>query len=178
MKYFVRTLIIISILIPSASFAEGKSLTEDRNIKTLSIDTKDVEGKLKAGVVIGYPVGGTAGYRFSNFFEINGVLGTDFDDLTFGLNGLFTVFNFKISNEVFPISIGPAIYSRFDHHDNNDHNGKDDKYTKIDLLGIARIEYSFRKIPLNLFAEAGCGLELVKFTDLAGSFAIGARYIF
>ncbi len=33
-------------------------------------------------------------------------------------------------------------------------------------------------IPLNLFAEAGLGLEVVKFADPAGSFAIGARYIF
>jgi len=173
MKTFIKIFFLIIILFPAVSYC-----AEDGNIKTITIDTKEVEGKLKAGAVLGYPMGITAGYRFSDVFELNGVLGSSFHDLTAGVNGLFTLFNMKISDEIFPFSVGPALYSHFDHHDGNNDKGNDDEYTKIDLLGIARVEYNFKKIPLNLFVEAGLGLEVVKFADPAGSFAIGVRYIF
>jgi len=178
MNLFKRLILVILFVLPAAGYAAEKALTEDRDIKTIKIDTKEVEGKLKAGVVLGYPWGITAGYRFSNFFELNGLIGNDYDDLTLGVNGLFTIFNLKISNEVFPFSVGPALYSHFDHHDGNSKNNSDDHYNKIDLLGIARMEYSFDEIPLNLFIEIGLGLEVVKFVDSAGSFGIGVRYIF
>lgn len=176
MNYRIMTVFFILILIPTISFTVEKSLTEDHDIKTISIDTKEIDGKLKAGVVLGYPLGITAGYRFSNFFELNGIIGSNYDDFTVGFNGLFTVLNFKISHEKFPLSIGPAINSYFDHHDGNNKNK--DEYTKIDLLGVARFEYDFKEIPLNLFIEGGLGIQLVKFADFAGSFGIGVRYIF
>ncbi len=184
MRYFFKILFILIILIPGVSFAAEKSLTEDRGIKTISIDSKDIEGKLKAGVILGYPWGITVGYRFSNFFELNGVIGSDYDNFTMGINGLFTLINLKIYNETFPFSVGPTVYSHFGHHDGdhnyyNKHNhDSDEEYTKMDLLGIARLEYSFKKIPLNLFIEGGFGLQVYKFADTAGSFGIGVRYIF
>lgn len=178
MEIINRIFFIIFLIICSSGFAAEKSIIEKREIKTITIDTTKVEGKLKAGVVLGYPLGVTAGYRFSNVFELNGIIGSNYDDLSLGVNGLFTLINLEISREIFPLSIGPALYTHFDHHDGSSNNGNDDEYTKIDLLGIARLEYSFKEIPLNLFVEAGIGLELVKFTDTAGSFAIGVRYIF
>lgn len=179
MNYRINSVFFILILISSLSFASEKSLTEDREIKTISIDTKEIEGKLKAGVVIGYPFGITAGYRSSNFFELNGTIGSNYDDFVIGLNGLFTVVNFKISHEKFPLSVGPAVYSYFEHHEDDSKNRDErDEYTKIDLLGVARMEYDFKEIPLNLFIEAGFGLQLIRFVDCAGSFGVGVRYIF
>ena len=177
MNSFMRIFFIIFIILPSADFAADKSITEDREIKTITLDTKEFEGKLKAGIVLGYPWGITAGYRFSNFFELNSMLGSDYNDFTASVNGLFTIFNLKISHELFPLTIGPALYSHFGYHDGSKHSS-DGEYTRIDILGIARIEYSFKETPVNMFAEGGAGLEVVKFAGTAGSFAVGVRYIF
>jgi len=177
MSFLIRVVFLLLIMIPAVSYS-AESVTENREIKTISIDTKKVEGKLKAGVVLGYPWGITAGYRFSNFFEMNGVLGSDYNYFISGINGLFTIVNVKIAHEIFPLSVGPALYSHFGHHDRNSKFDRDDEYISIDLLGVARIEYSFKEIPLNLFIEAGIGMQVVRFADTAGSFAIGARYIF
>jgi len=172
-------IVSISFIILSVFNLTAERLSaEEGEIKTIKLDTKEVEGKLKAGVALGYPWGLTAGYRFSNVFELNGTLGSDYNDFTMGVNGLFTLVNLDISNEKFPVSVGPALYSHFGYHDGNYDKGRDHEYTRIDLLGVARIEYSFDEIPLNLFVEAGLGLQLVRFTGPAGSFAPGVRYIF
>ncbi len=168
---------LMLIMIPLAGFSSELKLDKDRDIKTISLDTREVEGKLKAGVVLGYPTGITAGYRFSNFFELNGVVGSDFNHLATGISGLFTLVNISVSREIFPLSIGPALYTHFHHDEGSDKNGNDE-YTKVDLLAIARIEYSFEKIPLNLFIEAGFGFEVIETWDISGSAAIGVRYIF
>jgi hypothetical protein len=178
MNSVTKILFISFIMLSVFNITVERLYAEDGEIKTIKLDTKKVEGKLKAGVALGYPWGLTAGYRFTNIFELNGTIGSDYNDFTVGVNGLFTVVNLDISNEKFPVSVGPALYSHFDHHDGNDENGRDDEYTRIDLLGVARVEYNFDEIPLNLFVEAGIGLEVVKFADIAGSFAIGVRYIF
>jgi len=177
MKFRIIAVLVFLNISSASVYAAEKSLTEDRNIKTVTLDPKELEGKLKAGVVLGYPWGITTGYRFSNFFELNGTIGNDYYDFTTGVSGLFTILDLKISHEIFPLSIGPAIYTHFGHDDNDKHDGHDE-YTKVDLLGVARFEYSFKQIPLNLFIEAGFGIQLVKFADTAGSFAVGIRYIF
>ncbi len=178
MNLFTKIIFISFIMLSVFNLTAERLSAEEGEIKTVKIDTSKVEGKLKAGVALGYPWGLTAGYRFSNVFELNGTLGSDYNDFTMGVNGLFTIFNLDISNEKFPVSVGPALYSHFGHHDGNYDKGHDHEYTRIDLLGVARIEYNFDEIPLNLFVEAGLGLEVVKFADIAGSFAIGVRYIF
>jgi len=179
MNSFLKYFFIILILIPAVSFTAEKSLADDREIKTITLDPKEVKGKLKAGVVLGYPWGLTMGYRLSNFLELNGVIGSDYHDLTAGINGLFTLVNIKISDEIFPFSVGPALNTHFDHHDNSGrYHDRDDEYTKVDLLGVARIEYSFKQIPLNLFLEGGFGVQIYRFAETAGSFGIGVRYIF
>ncbi|PKL17409.1 MAG: hypothetical protein CVV49_11380 [Spirochaetae bacterium HGW-Spirochaetae-5] len=178
MNLLTKILFISFLMLSVFNLTAERLSAEEGDIKTVKIDTTKVEGKLKAGVALGYPWGITAGYRFSNIFELNGTLGSDYNDFTMGVNGLFTVVNLDISNEKFPISVGPALYSHFGHRDGNDKDGRDDEYTRIDLLGVVRVEYSFDEIPLNLFVEAGLGLEVVKFAHTAGSFAIGVRYIF
>ena len=166
LKRIYFSFIIICLLSASVNSQVGTTLSEDREIKTIKIDNTRGDDRLKAGLSLGYPFGITAGYSFSNFFELNGLVGSNYKDFTFGASGLFTVANIDISGEKFPLSIGPAFYNHF---------GK--KY-KFEALASVRFEYSFEEIPINLFAEAGGGIRLVEFAGPAGSFALGVRYIF
>ena len=161
------------IIFPATLYAVEDSIENDvdKDIKTVNIDTGKFENRLKAGLMIGYPIGITAGYKYSNFFELNGIVGFN-DGLTLGVNGLFTILNLNVSGEIFHLSFGPASYVYFGHKD------KSDDYLKLDILCLARIEYDFKQIPLNLFFEVGAGFEMIKLIDLAGSCSVGARYIF
>lgn len=160
-------LIIVSLIIYAPLTAqEATSLREDRDIKTIKLDNKRGDDKLKAGLSLGYPFGVTAGYSFSNFFELNGLIGSNYHDFTVGGSALFTMAEIDISGEIFPLSAGPAVYNHF---------GK--KY-KLQTLAVIRLEYSFKDVPINLFVEAGAGIRVVEFAGPAGSFALGARYIF
>lgn len=163
----IFSFLTLLLLFSAAVYSQGvQSLSEDREIKTIKLVNKRADENLKAGLALGYPFGVTAGYRFSNYFELNGLIGSNFDDLALGVSGLFTVVNIDIAGEQFPLSIGPSFYSYFG-----------DKY-KFDALATARLEYSFKEIPVNLFVEAGAGIRLIKFADWAGTWALGIRYIF
>jgi hypothetical protein len=166
LKKIYLSIIIIFLVSSAGSSQIVESLGEDRDIKTIKIDNKRGDDRLKAGLSLGYPFGITAGYSFSNFFELNGLAGSNYHDFTLGGSALFTVANIDISGEKFPLSIGPAFYNHFG-----------ERY-RFDTLATARLEYSFEEIPLNLFVEAGAGIRLVEFAGPAGSFAIGVRYIF
>lgn len=134
------------------------------------------KGNLKAGISLGYPTGVTLGYRINPPLEMNFTLGTDYDSFVFGMNGLFSITKLNLSGETFPFSLGPAFY--FDTHDHHDDYEHDHTHTHLDILCIARFEYDFRNIPLNLFIEAGLGIRMVEHLGAAGSFAIGARFVF
>ena len=162
----ILTLSILVMLTSVAYTQEQTPFGGDRDIKTYSLDNERNDDKFKAGVSLGYPLGITAGYRFSNFFEINGLIGSDYNSLTAGGSGLFTVANIDISGNDFPLSIGPAFYAHF---------GDDFKF---DVLATVRFEYSFKEVPINLFIEAGAGLKVYEDFGPAGSLAIGIRYIF
>ncbi len=166
------------ILTIAALFMLTNLYAED--VKTIDLDTSRLDGKVKAGVSLGYPIGLTAGYRFTDLFELNGTIGTDYDSAILGLNGLFTVARLKVEGELFPVSIGPGLC--WDVHDGS-HNDPHDKYyhddhSHLDLLCILRFEYDFDEIPLNLFIEGGAGIRLLEDIGPAGSFAIGVRFIF
>lgn len=153
---------------------EQTSAEGDREIKTITLDNKRKNDRLKAGVSIGYPLGVTVGYplavtvgyRLSNFIEINGLEGFDYNSFTAGGSVLFTIFNIDISGSDFPLSVGPAFYAHFN------------KEIEYDVLAAVRFEYSFEETPINLFVEAGGGLRVVKELEPVGSLAIGIRYIF
>lgn len=150
------------------------------DIKTIDLDTSRLKNKVKAGVSLGYPTGLTAGYRFTDLFELNAILGTDYDSFVGGMNGLFTVARLKVEGELFPVSIGPAVlYDVHDHsHDDSSDKWHDKDHGHLDLLCVIRFEYDFEDIPLNLFVEGGAGIRVLEHVDPAGSFAIGVRYIF
>ncbi|HQO39336.1 MAG TPA: hypothetical protein PK986_02600 [Spirochaetota bacterium] len=150
------------------------------DVKTIDLDTSRLEGKVKAGVSLGYPIGLTAGYRFTELFELNGTLGTDYDGFIFGGNGLFTIAKLKVEGELFPVSIGPGFNFAVEDndHDNPSYNDDNDSDLHLDILCILRFEYDFEEIPLNLFIEAGAGLRTWDDLGPAGSFAVGVRFIF
>lgn len=140
--------------------------------KTITIDNNRTDDAFKAGVVLGYPTGLTAGWRIAEGVELNFVAATHYYDITVGFAPLFTLANLNISGQIFPLSVGPAAYLSIDWAGGID----------IDILGDVRIEYSFDNIPLNLFLEGGAGITI----DLGsnqlirpqGSGALGVRYIF
>lgn len=164
------------LLAIAALFVLTNLYAED--VKTIDLDTSRLNGKVKAGVSLGYPLGLTAGYRFTDIFELNGTLGTDYDSFVFGMNGLFTVAKLKVEGELFPVSIGPGFNFDVDDKDYYNQNHKDERYVHLDILCILRFEYDFKEIPLNLFIEAGAGLRTWEKLGPAGSFAVGARFIF
>lgn len=152
------------------------------DVKTIDLDLagRKHDGKIKAGVSLGYPIGLTAGYRFTDLFELNGTLGWDYDSAMLGVNGLFTVAKLKVEGELFPLSVGPGLYWDVDDHSHNDRDDKwhDHDHSHLDLLCILRFEYDFEEIPLNLFVEGGAGVSVYEHFGPAGSFAIGVRFIF
>jgi hypothetical protein len=143
----------------------------DKEIKTFKIDGKQTSGKIKAGVSLGYPTGLTFGWRPSDFFEANLLLATNFEGITIGFTPLFTLINLEVENQIFPLSAGPSVNLNLGSYSQN-----------IDILGLMRLEYSFKEIPLNLYLEGGLGLNMELGNDagasLGGSGALGVRYIF
>lgn len=148
------------------------SLALSADPKTITLDNKRTDDKLKAGVVLGYPTGLTLGWHLADAFEMNFIAATHYTDFTIGVAPLFTIVDLKISDQIFPLSIGPAAYMNIDWFGGID----------IDILGNVRLEYSFKDIPLNLFLEGGLGVKLdLGSTPLVrpqGSGAFGIRYIF
>jgi hypothetical protein len=159
-------LILITLLIVTFSLNAA-----DKEIKTFKLDGKQTSGKIKAGISLGYPTGLTLGWRPSNYFEANLLLATNFEGITIGFSPLFTLVNLEVEEQIFPLSAGPSINLNLGSKSQN-----------LDILGLVRLEYSFKEIPLNLFLEGGMGINLELGSNagisLAGSGALGIRYIF
>jgi len=138
--------------------------------KTVTIDNNRTDDAFKAGVILGYPTGLTAGWRLSDVLELNFVAATHYYDITLGVAPMFTIVNLDIKGEDFPISIGPAVYANIGWY----------RPFSMDVLFNARVEYSFAKIPLNLFVEGGAGVGITfgHGVGFQGSGALGVRYIF
>lgn len=136
--------------------------------KTIKIDNERTDDKFKAGVMLGYPTGLTAGWRIADALELNFIAATHYRDITLGFAPLFTLVNIDISGETFPLSVGPAAYLNIGWGGGLD----------LDVLGNVRIEYSFDEIPLNLFLEGGIGITVIPAIRPQGSGAFGIRYIF
>jgi len=130
-------------------------------------------GSFKAGVALGYPSGATAGWRVTDKFELNLLLGTKYYGFTVGVTPLFTLMDINIADQPLPLSVGPQVNL----------NVGGFGYTALDLLGVVRWEYSFKDIPLNLYVEGGAGVGISMYSSYStsyftGSAAIGGRYIF
>lgn len=166
MKKIAILVILSTLAIPV--FAEGPAVTQDKEIKTLTLPS---DGRAKIGLLLGMPSGLTFGYRFSNWFEANITAGYNFLFVKAGLvsvNTLFTLVNIPIGDAgVMPLSLGPQLNFIF---------GSD---FMMELVADLRLEYSFNNIPLNLFGEFGVG---ARFFDpnswVAWNGGLGVRYIF
>jgi hypothetical protein len=163
MKRTVLLIVMISLIFPV--FAEEKKV-DDKEIKEISLDAKNLEGRAKIGVALGYPSGIVFGYRLANFLEANALLGTFYDGFTIGGNLMFTIADIKIKDQSFPLSIGPHV---------NFHFG--DSFD-MSLMGFIRWEYTFEDIPLNLYLEGGPGMFFVQGIDMTWSTSVGVRYVF
>jgi hypothetical protein len=167
MKRFLILLSIVVFAAPLAFADELELLKKGDTVKTVKIDSSWLENRAKLGLALGTPWGVTFGYHFSEKFEGNFLIGSTFkvDGVTAGGSGLFTLVNLDISDEIFPLSAGPAAYFHF-----ADPFG-------IDILGVVRIEYTFG-IPLNLYLEGGGGVEVLDEVGFAYTIAAAARYVF
>ncbi len=147
------------------------------------------ENGFKLGLMGGQPTGVTAGYRFSDLMELNGIVGFGFgwygsSAITVGANLLFTVYTFDFGGHKFPLSIGPQATVSFGLNNYYDIFG-------FDTVADIRLEHTFEDFPLNLFTEIGFGIEYYSYKwDVLGTNykddymgfqitgAVGARYVF
>jgi hypothetical protein len=171
MKRTLAIMVAMIILVPVFAFAgqagEDVELFQDDEVRTVTVDGRWLENRAKLGLAIGKPWGLVFGYHFTKTFEGNFLLGSDFDidGVTVGGSGLFTLVNIKIGKEMFPFSVGPAVYFNFQNNFN------------MDALGVARLEYTF-KAPVNLYLEGGAGINMFDDTAFAWTAAVGVRYVF
>lgn len=161
-----KTLLILSVLILAVGSLSAQSVTEDKEIKTLRAPS---DGKAKLGLLLGYPSGITFGYQFSNWFEANATVGSNFSNsVMISANGLFTIVNIPIGDAgVMPLSLGPQLNFLIG---NNFY---------LDIVADLRLAYTFPKIPLNLFAEVGFGVRLFDSNEWwSVNGGVGVRYVF
>ena len=163
-----KTLLVLLLLSLALTGAFSQSVSEDREVKTLSVPQ---DGRFKLGLLMGVPSGITAGYRFSNWFEANLTGGYNFLFINSGIisgNALFTLANIPLGDAgVLPLSVGPQV------------NFIVGNTFYIELVGDVRLEYTFQNIPLNLFGEFGFGFRF--FDDgnwIAWNGGVGVRYVF
>ena len=67
MNFSAKIILTILVIFLFSGFAAKQSFAEDSSVKTITIDTKEVEGKLKAGVMLGYPRGSLPDTGFKCF---------------------------------------------------------------------------------------------------------------
>jgi hypothetical protein len=162
----MKRLLILVLLTTVIFSVAAEDRYKDKEIREINLSTEDLEGKAKAGLALGYPFGFTFGYRPANYLELNLFAGTHFDNFTIGGSVLFTIANISIKDEIFPLSVGPALYSRFG-----------DEYEMMAGAQI-RWEYSFKEIPLNLYIQATPGFTFINDFGFDIASSLGVRYIF
>lgn len=171
MKRLIAIVIAMLILVPALALADQVSdemvQLKDDDVKTVKVDGKWLENRAKLGIAIGKPWGLVFGYHFTETFEGNLLVGSNFniDGLTVGGNGLFTLVNFEVGTTVMPFSVGPAVYLNFFDNFN------------MDALGVARLEYTFNA-PVNIYLEGGLGINMFEDVAFAWTAAGGVRYVF
>ncbi len=154
----------MTILSISSGYSETKF--QDKEIPEINLDTRELEGKAKAGLALGYPTGLTFGYRPANYLEVNAFAGTHGKDFTLGGSLLFTLVEIKIAQEMFPLSAGPAVYTSFS--------------SDFSLMtgACVRWEYTFQDVPLNLYIQAVPGIIFISDFQFALKSSFAVRYVF
>ena len=159
-----KILLVLCAVLIAGSLAYAK----EKEPKTVKIDDSLLVNRAKVGVQLGKPLGAVIGYHFTNTIEGNLLLGSDFgfDYFVLGANALFTVINFHVGKTVLPFSVGPAVFANFADSFN------------MDILGVARLEYTFKDTPVNVYAEGGLGVNAFDAVALGWTASAGVRYVF
>lgn len=122
---------------------------------------------MKVGVQLGYPTAFNVSYRFDKDSEVNAYVGYRYGSyIDLGANYLIRLASLMFEDDPLPLSLGPQVIF-----------GVGQNYFQLDALANLRLEASFRTIPLNLFIEAGLGMQILPSLDLTGSGALGVRLI-
>ena len=142
---------------------------------------ESTDSSFKAGIALGYPTGVTAGWRPSDNFELNALLGTNYTGFTIGITPLFTLVEIDIADQQLPLSLGPQVNL----------NLRGYGLIDLDVLAVLRLEYTLPELPLNFFIEGGLGVNINFYSSVFGEFgglispvrfsgsgAVGARYVF
>jgi hypothetical protein len=176
-----RFLIIFTILFVSFSFitAQDNDVKSDvGKIKDRDVETVDLgeagKDKLKLGLSLGYPLSGiTAGWQLGKSLELDGVVGSgwNYNYIGLGLSTMFSLVDLKISEEIFPITIGPFGYA-----------GVGTEFLGFSAGAMVRFEYTF-DFRLNLYLESGFSvnfMDMAENQDIPIGFptSLGIRYIF
>lgn len=130
------------------------------------VKSRGHEGRMNAGIALGYPSGLIFGYRLYEKMEFNVIAGTHYNDLLIGGNFLFTLVDIKINNLSFPLSLGPTLHFEFI------------KPFDIALLAVVRWEHTLKNAPFNFYIEAGPGMAFIQGISFRWTAALGARYLF
>lgn len=162
-----KSILLITVFVFVAGAAFSQSVSDDKDVTTLALPDDET---FKLGVIVGYPSGITAGYRFSNWFEANLSGGYNFLFVNSGVlsaNTLFTMFNIPIGDAGYmPVSFGPQVNMIFGNT------------FYLELVADLRMEYTFPDIPLNLFVEGGFGFRFFDDDWIAFNGGVGVRYVF
>jgi hypothetical protein len=171
-----RFIFILFIVFVSISlFAQSSDLLGESDLKNREVETVDLgeigKNKLKLGLAGFYPMAGvTAGWQVGESLELDFTAGSlYYDSFALGAGAMISLLDLKIGEEIFPITLGPVLYTGF--------GGENDFI--VSLGGLARTEYTF-DFNLNLYIESGLVVNLTEWEDnaLAVPFSLGIRYIF
>jgi hypothetical protein len=173
-----KLILIMTLFLISVSVFANDAIVEDL-YSSGSRGSSGSAGSFKAGVALGYPTGVTAGWRITDKFELNGLLGTKYTGFTIGVTPLFTLTDLNIADQPMPLSLGPQINL-------NTYYG----YVDLDILAALRLEYTLPNTPVNFYVEGGLGININFYSSaywgfsdyssvrIAGSGALGVRYVF
>jgi hypothetical protein len=158
----------ILLVLCAALIVASSAFAKEKGPKTVKVEPPVLANRAKVGAQIGQPIGAVFGYHFTKTIEGNILLGSNigFDYFVLGGNVLFTVINFDVGETVLPFSIGPAVNANFADPFN------------MDILGVARLEYTFKDTPVNIYGEGGLGINVFDETQLGWTAAVGVRYVF
>lgn len=138
-----------------------------------------LEPGIRLGIQLGNPTSLVGGYRLNSELEINGLVGTNYNQLTLGANALFTMAKPKIESQLVPITIGPEVLLGIWNESWNT-TWKHDTASGIalEILFMARAETTLPKVPVNFYLDLGLGISVIPVMNPVWTSTLGIRYLF
>ena len=135
------------------------------------------ESKFGAGFILGDPSGITAKFFIDDVYALDIGLGPSaYDGFYFYVDFLRHLDNiFPVKELVLYVGIGAGFQNR--DRDNYNNNKKDDE-DSLELRMPFGVEYTFKEVPVGLFAEIAPSTEFIPDFDFNIRGGTGARYYF